>query len=298
MESDDHQPLLPTRAAPVSTRPARFSRTRRESNPPRPARPPAAVSAAGANGRDLRTVDVGGVAGSELLTEPVVPSPGKPPIGYVQGGFVIDAPRPASRTAWSRPSPPGRRPRPVRRGDRSRCWSPVAALVPFRQVDGRAAAVRRGRIARAQDARRRSSAPTPRSSNGKGSSTKGGTYARSPTSWTETDRLSTPRRRPPPDRVIGGEAGLAHRSTPDRPRGGRRDTVRCRRVPWPPSDRSSCNSSGDEPGTIGLRVSRAEPRPADPARPDPHRQRPRPHAAPGTIGGGRTRSDREEKPHR
>ena len=49
---------------------------------------PAAVAAAGANGRDLRTVDVGGVE-VRLLTEPVVSAPGQPPIGYVQGGFVM-----------------------------------------------------------------------------------------------------------------------------------------------------------------------------------------------------------------
>jgi two-component system sensor histidine kinase CiaH len=49
---------------------------------------PAAVAAASANGRDIRTVDVGGVE-VRLLTEPVVPAPGKPPVGYVQGGFVM-----------------------------------------------------------------------------------------------------------------------------------------------------------------------------------------------------------------
>jgi signal transduction histidine kinase len=49
---------------------------------------PGAVAAAIATGRDLRTVDVDGVA-VRLMTEPVVPSPGKPPIGYVQGGFIL-----------------------------------------------------------------------------------------------------------------------------------------------------------------------------------------------------------------
>ncbi len=47
-----------------------------------------AVAAARETGRDLRTVDVGGVE-VRLMTEPVVPAPGQPPIGYVQGGFVM-----------------------------------------------------------------------------------------------------------------------------------------------------------------------------------------------------------------
>lgn len=48
----------------------------------------AAVAAAKANGRDLRTVDAGGVQ-IRLLTKPVVSSSGQPPIGYVEGGFVL-----------------------------------------------------------------------------------------------------------------------------------------------------------------------------------------------------------------
>ena len=48
----------------------------------------AAVRAAQATGRDLRTVDAGGVE-IRLLTVPIEPEGNGTPIGYVQGGFVL-----------------------------------------------------------------------------------------------------------------------------------------------------------------------------------------------------------------
>ena len=48
----------------------------------------AAVRAARATGRDLRTVDAGGVE-IRLLTVPIEPEGNGTPIGYVQGGFVL-----------------------------------------------------------------------------------------------------------------------------------------------------------------------------------------------------------------
>jgi two-component system sensor histidine kinase CiaH len=48
----------------------------------------AAAATAASAGSDLRTIDAGGVA-VRLLTEPIVASDGGPPIGYVQGGFVL-----------------------------------------------------------------------------------------------------------------------------------------------------------------------------------------------------------------
>ncbi len=47
-----------------------------------------ALGPAAANGSDLRTVQAGGVD-VRLLTEPIPSSSGGPPIGYVQGGFVL-----------------------------------------------------------------------------------------------------------------------------------------------------------------------------------------------------------------
>ncbi len=47
-----------------------------------------AAAAAASSGRDLRTVDAGGVE-VRLLTVPVVSSSGGPPAGFVQGGFVL-----------------------------------------------------------------------------------------------------------------------------------------------------------------------------------------------------------------
>ncbi len=48
----------------------------------------AAVEAAKANGRDVRTVDVGGID-VRLLTVPITPEEGGAVIGYVQGGFRL-----------------------------------------------------------------------------------------------------------------------------------------------------------------------------------------------------------------
>ena len=47
-----------------------------------------ALAPAAASGSDLRTVQAGGVD-VRLLTEPILSSSGGPPIGYVQGGFVL-----------------------------------------------------------------------------------------------------------------------------------------------------------------------------------------------------------------
>jgi len=48
----------------------------------------AAVAAARTSGSDLRTIDAGGID-VRLLTVPIVSSPGGPPIGFIQGGFVL-----------------------------------------------------------------------------------------------------------------------------------------------------------------------------------------------------------------
>ena len=48
----------------------------------------AAATAAAVSGRDLRTVEPAGVD-VRLLTVPLVATPGGPPVGFVQGGFVL-----------------------------------------------------------------------------------------------------------------------------------------------------------------------------------------------------------------